>query len=110
VNERIKHLLKPIINYSMSNGVNLFMTAQMGDKYEGGVRVGEKIDTPRWLDYYIEIMAEMVKESNSHFFVDCMKVPPWAECGPFVSDLEKDLGLLTAFASRGLIQCGGNTT
>lgn len=103
VNVRVKLILQPLINYTQSHtDVNLFLTAQMKDEYLHKERVGRKMDTQTWMDYFVDVVIELKRE-GTHFWADCKKVPAWADEGLFVADLEKSIGLLSVFTKHKLL-------
>lgn len=112
INERVRFLIEPLINYALFNNVHLFMTAQMKDKYgvvtinnkKTSVRLGQEPDIKEWLEYPCECLLILKKSKNSEYYeCSCEKAPGWCGESGWVEELHKDTGLLEVLSKHKLI-------
>lgn len=109
INKRVKRLIAPLIQYGFSNGVNVFFTATMKDKYTNNEVVGISIDARDWILKDSEVNMIFHKDTTSeglHYWIECDKIPAWATTNEssFKTDIRKTEGLLEILLLYGLIK------
>lgn len=103
INERVRELIEPLVNYCIESRIHLFMTAEMKDVYEGESRIGERIDVKEWLEYPVECLFRFYKD-GTQYFCDCEKVPLWTENRIFEAELVADIGFVTMLKKQNLLR------
>jgi hypothetical protein len=101
VNDRVKKILTPLINMGLKNSINIFLTAQMKDKYVDGEIVGIEPALKPYMSYPIPCLFVFSYNSNG-YKIACTKEPKnprW-----HVDSVEKHIGFLEVLDARGLIQ------
>jgi hypothetical protein len=106
INDRVKKLLMPLIQYGYATNANVFLTAQMTEVRDGdGHVIDEGIDIKRWIHHDVETVFVMRRDGQK-YIIECEKIPRWAnsESGAFTTELRRDDGLLELLSLYGLIQ------
>lgn len=110
VNERVRKIVEPLMNWGIFNCVHVFMTAEMREIYKedkNGVSVGTGKYEPaikEWLEYPCEAVIILEKEKGKdHYWCSCEKAPLWSD-GCFQEDLYKNTGLLEVLSMHGLLE------
>ena len=104
INERVKNLLRPLINWSNVTRNNVFFTAQMKDNYLNDKKIGKAINVGEWCEYDVDVKLEFSHPTLDTFIVKITKLPNWAnDNGIYEIEVRKD-GLLGLLAERGLIK------
>lgn len=112
INDIVRGLLKPLIEYGYESGADIFFTAQMKDKYIDGNVVGEEPDIKKWIEHEAEVVMIFHKDKDQRqvdsdkYWVYCDKIPAWADSkeSKFSVELRKGDGLLEVLSLHGLTQ------
>jgi energy-coupling factor transporter ATP-binding protein EcfA2 len=100
VNDRVKKILTPLINMGLKNHINIFLTAQMKDKYVDGEIVGIEPALKPYMSYPIPCLFVFSYNGNG-YKIACTKEPKnprW-----HVDGVEKHTGFFDALDGHGLI-------
>lgn len=100
VNDRVKKILTPLINMGLKNRINVFLTAQMKDKYIDGEIVGIEPALKPYMSYPIPCLFVFSYNGNG-YKIACTKEPKnprW-----HVDSVDKHTGFLEALDAHGLI-------
>jgi hypothetical protein len=106
VNQRVRRLIEPLMNWAMANGINLLLTSQMKEKWVDRNRVGMEIDLKPWITYPAESIFILHHDGPS-YFGECYKVPHWTKCPATVS-LARETGLFELLSAESLIEKRGS--
>jgi hypothetical protein len=101
INDRVRSLLEPLINYGITTGTHVFFTAEMKQVYRNGKVIGLEPNIKEWIEYPCECIITL-KSDGSKFWCESTKVPLWSN-GVFSETLEKDTGLMRVMAQYGLL-------
>ena len=101
INDRVRSLLEPLINYGLTTGTHVFFTAEMKQVYRNGKVIGLEPNIKEWIEYPCECIITL-KSDGSKFWCESTKVPLWSN-GVFSETLEKDTGLMRVMAQYGLL-------
>lgn len=104
INNRVRGIINPIINYGLFMGVHVFLTTQMKDIYENDIKRGKEPDIKEWLQYDCECLIQLHKTGDK-YTCSCDKAPMWSQ-GTFSCELRKDTGLLEVLSMQGLLEEG----
>jgi hypothetical protein len=104
INDRVRRLIMPLIQWGYDTGNDLFLTANLTDKYVDGNVVGEKIDAKPWVIKEAEVVFTFLRDKD-HYWAECSKIPNWAHTkeSTFTMELRRDDGLIEAMSIHGLI-------
>lgn len=102
INDRVRRLIEPLMNWTMHNHLNLILTAQMKDRYLNDTRVGSEVDVKAWLMYPAETILVLGHEKE-HYWLQRVKVPHWTQF-PAEADLPRETGLYELLAKEALIE------
>jgi hypothetical protein len=104
INDRVKRLIMPLIQWGYDSGNDVFLTANMTDKYIDGNVSGEKIDAKPWIIREAEVVLTFMKD-REHYWTECSKIPNWAHTkeSTFAVDLRRDEGLIEVLSTHGFI-------
>lgn len=106
INNRVRGIINPLVNYGLYYSVHVFMTAEMKDNYENDIKTGREPDIKEWMEHDIDCLIEMKKDKGTeHYHCICDKAPMWSS-GSFISDLRKGTGLLEVLSMQGLLEEG----
>jgi hypothetical protein len=100
VNTRVKKILTPLINMGLKNHINIFLTAQMKDKYVDGEIVGIEPALKPYMSYPIPCLFVFSYNGNG-YKIACTKEPKnprW-----HVDSVEKHTGFLDVLTAHDLI-------
>lgn len=100
INQKVRDILEPLINFALTEDTDLWMTAQMKDDYVNDVKVGTKPDLKEWMSYPVQCLF-VLERTKSGYSLICTKEPENAAWE--VSELEKDMGVLKALMEHGLV-------
>ena len=104
INERVKNILRPLINWANVTRNNVFFTAQLKDNYLNDKKVGKVINIGEWCEYDVDVKLEFLHPSLDRFIVKITKIPNWAiDTGVYEVEIRKD-GFFGLLAERGLIK------
>ena len=104
INQRVRLLVEPLINYALYHNIHLFLTAQMKDTYVKNTKIGQEPDIKDWLEYPCECLLILKKDKNTdHYECSCEKAPLWSGESGWVEELHKDTGLLEVLSIHKLI-------
>jgi hypothetical protein len=111
INDRVKDLIVPLMQYGYENNSDIFFTTQMKEHYIDGKLIGEVLDIKKWVEHEAEVVMVFNKESNQYhpdadrYWVYCKKIPAWVTTdeSKFAVDLRKNDGLLEVLTLHGFI-------
>lgn len=101
INATVRKILEPIINKALLEHINLFMSAQMKDKYLNGDVVGFTPDYKAYMSYSVQCLFQLTY-SGGGYNLESTKDPVnprW-----IVDGIEKNTGLLDALRKHNLIE------
>lgn len=101
INNRVKGLLVPLINYGIANDIHVFFTAEMKDIYRNNKVVAIEPNIKPWIEYPCECIV-ILKSDGNKFWCDSTKVPAWST-GVFSETLEKNVGLMRVMVQYELL-------
>ena len=105
INDRVKGLLRPLINWANVTRNNVFFTAQLKDKYVNDKKVGKENDIGEWCEYDVDCKFEFIRPSIDSYVIRITKLPDWAkDNGVFEEAIPKGIGFLGVLATRGLVK------
>lgn len=99
INQKVRDVLEPLINFALTEDINLWMTAQMKDDYVNDVKVGTKPDLKEWMSYPVQCLF-ILERTKNNYSLQCTKEPENAAWEKL--ELEKDTGVLKALVEHGL--------
>jgi len=100
VNLTVQRILKPLVNRALKKHINLFLTAQMKDKYRHGEVVGTVPDYKPYMSYPVQCL--FIMSYTDKYILECIKEPVnprWK-----IENLQKGVGLLDALRTHSLIE------
>lgn len=100
VNDRVKRIITPIINMGLKNKINVFLTAQMKDKYVDGEIVGIEPALKPYMSYPIPCLF-VFSYFNSGYKIECIKEPEnprW-----HIDSVAKHIGFFEALDAHELV-------
>lgn len=112
INDRVKNILEPLINWGNIHRANIFFTAQMKDSYTAttdangkrvSIRDGKEINAKEWVEYDVDVKCHLRRDAAS-YTAEFIKVPGWSK------PVEKQLveiprdGMIGLLAERGLVR------
>ena len=101
INQKVRDILEPLINFALTEDTDLWMTAQMKDDYVNDVKVGTKPDLKEWMSYPVQCLFELERTKSGYSLI-CTKEPENAAWER--PELEKDIGVLRALIEHGLAE------
>lgn len=101
INDRVRSLLEPLINYGINTGTNVIFTAEMKPIYRKNEVIGIEPNIKEWIEYPCEAIMVLNKDGDK-FWVDSIKTPLWSH-GTFSETVEKDTGVLRVMLQHGLL-------
>ena len=104
INDRVKSLLRPLINWGNVTRNNVFFTAQLKDNYINKQKVGKAINVGEWCEYDVDAKFEFSRPSLDQYNIRITKLPKWAvDDGTYEIGIQQN-GFLTLLAERKLIK------
>lgn len=100
INQKVRDILEPLINFALIEDTNLWLTAQMKDDYVNDVKVGTKPDLKEWMSYPVQCLF-LLERTKSDYTLQCIKEPENAAWE--IPELEKEVGVLKALVEHGLV-------
>ena len=104
INDRVKMLLRPLINWGNVTRNNVFFTAQLKDNYLNNKKIGKAINVGEWCEYDVDAKFEFSRPSLDRYSIRITKIPGWAkDTGEYEIDILPN-GFLALLAERGLLK------
>jgi hypothetical protein len=105
INERVKGILRPVINWANITRNNVFFTAQLKDEYLNDKKVGKVINVGEWCEYDVDCKFEFTHPTLDSYKIKITKLPRWAnDTGVYEVDSILDVGFLSVLSERGLLK------
>jgi len=101
INTLVRDILEPLINFALTEDVNLWLTAQMKDDYLNDVKVGYIPDLKAWMSYPVQCLFTLLKDKERIYSLECEKEP--SNPSWIVENIEKGKGVLKALLEHELI-------
>lgn len=102
INQLVRDILEPLINYALTENINLWLTAQMKEEYVNDVKVGYTPDIKSWMSYPVQCLFILYRTKEYTYNLECEKEPyaaNWRE-----ENIEKDKGVLKALLEHNLVE------
>jgi len=100
INQKVRDILEPLINFALTEDSDLWMTAQMKDEYVNDVKVGTKPDLKEWMSYPVQCLF-LLERAKKEYHLTCTKEPENAAWDN--PNLEKNNGVLKALLEHNLV-------
>jgi hypothetical protein len=105
INDRVKGILRPLINWANVTRNNVFFTAQLKDEYLNDKKVGKAINIGEWCEYDVDCKFTFEHPALEKYIIKVTKLPRWAnDTGIYESTSILDVGFLTVLSERGLLK------
>jgi hypothetical protein len=75
VNDIVRQLLFPLINFCRLTGTNLVLTCGIKDQYENDIVIGEELAIKDWVAYYVDFIYWLKASQQNEYLVECRKSP-----------------------------------
>ncbi len=75
INDIVRGILFPLINYCRFKDINLVLTCMLRDKYQDDKVVGSELSIKDWMAYNVDYIYWLKSNPSNEYMVECHKSP-----------------------------------